>query len=91
MNATGRDGLVKKRRVCNSPEHSEARSPQSGNTSASPQLFFQTVDGPLAGILGHTNHGVTSYPFFSTNPVPAIEEFPEERTVIFAVRDRIPN
>ena len=38
MNPTGRYGVVMKCRVCNSPEHSEARCPQSRNTSASPQF-----------------------------------------------------
>ena len=60
MNPTGRDGLVMTCRVCNAPEHFEARCPQSRNTSASPQLCTQAVDGPLADIHGHTNHGVTS-------------------------------
>ena len=80
MNPTGRDGLVMKCRICNSPEHSEARCPQSRNTSASLQLVIQTVEGPLADILGHTNHGVTSYPIFSTNPVPVIDGPLEECT-----------
>ena len=91
MNPTGRDGLVMKCRVCNSPEHFEARCPQSRNSHASPQLFIQTVEGPLSDILGHTNHGVTSYPIFSTSPVPEENRFPEERTLSFMVRDRTPN
>ena len=91
MDPTGRYGQLMKFRVCNSPEHFEARCPQSRNTSASPQLLTQAVEGPLADILGHTNHGVTSYPIFSINPVPVIEEPPEERTLYFMVRDRIPN
>ena len=91
MNPTGRDGQVMKRRVCNSPEHFEARCPQPRNTSTSPQLFVQTVAGPLTNILNHTNHGVTSYPIFSTNPVPVVEEPQEERTLSFMVRDRTSN
>ena len=92
MTPTGRDGQVMKRRVCNSPEHFEARCPQSRNPSASPQLFTRTVEGPLTNILGHTNHGVTSYPIFSTNPVLVIEEPQEERTLYLSwLRDRIPN
>ena len=91
MNPTARDGQAMKRRVCNSPEHFEARCPQSRNTSTSPQLFIQTVEGPLTNILGHTNHGETSYPIFSTNPVPVIEEPQEERTLYFMVRDRTSN
>ena len=43
MNPTGRDGQVMKCRVCNSPEHFEARCPQSRNTSTSPQLLTQTT------------------------------------------------
>ena len=81
MNPTRRDCLVMTCRVCNYPEHFEARCPQSRNTSAPPQLFTQTVEGPLADILGHTNHGVTNYPISSANPVPVIEGPPEERTL----------
>ena len=91
MNPTGRDCLVMACRDCNSPEHFEARCPQSRNTSTSPQFVYPNVEGPLTNILGHTNHGVTSYPVFSTNPVPVIEETPEERTLSFMVRDRTPN
>ena len=91
LNPTGRDGLVMKCRVCNSPEHFEARCPQSRNNHASPQLFIQTVEGPLADILSHTNHGVTSYPIFSTSPVPEENRHSEERTLSFMVRDRTPN
>ena len=91
MNPTGRDGLVMKCRVCNSPEHFEARCPQSRNAQSSPQLFIQAVEGPLADILSHTNHGVMSYPIFSTSPVPEENRFPEERTLSFMVRDRTPN
>ena len=91
MNPTGRDGQVTRCRVCNSLEHLGARCPQSRNTSTSPQVFIQAVEGTLTNILGHTNHGVTSYPVFSTNPVPVIEELQEERTLSFTVRDRTSN
>ena len=91
MNPTGRDGQVMKCRVCNSPEHFEARCPQSRNTSTSLQLFIQTVEGPLANIFNHTYHGVTSYPIFSSSPVHAIEEPQEERVLSFMVRERISN
>ena len=90
-NPTGRDGQVMKCRVCNSPEHFEARCPQSRNIPTCLQVFFQTVQGPLTNILNHTNHGVTSYPIFSTNPAPVIEEPQEERTLSFTVRDRTSN
>ena len=91
MNPTGRDGQVMTCRVCNSPERFEARCPQSQNTSTSPQLFIQTVDGPLTNTLNHTNHGVTNYPMFSTSPVHAIEEPQEERVLFFMVRERASN
>ena len=91
MNPTGRDGQVMKCRVCNPPEHYEARCPQSQNTSTSPQLFTQTVEGPLTNILSHTNHGVTSYPIFSTSLVNAIEEPPEEHVLSFMARERTSN
>ena len=91
MNPTGRDGQVMKCRVCNSPEHLEARCPQSRSTPTSPQLFSQTVEGPLANILNHTNHGVTSYPMFGTSPVHAMEEPQEERVLSFTVRERASN
>ena len=91
MDPTGRDGQVMKCRVCNSPEHFEARCPQSRNTSASPQLFTQTFEGPLTNILSHTNHGVTSYPIFSTSPVNVVEEPLEERVLSFMVRERTSN
>ena len=54
-------------------------------------MFIQTVEGPLSDILGHTNHGVTSYPIFSTSPTPQENRFPEERTLSFMIRDRTPN
>ena len=91
MNSTGRDGQVMRCRICNSQEHFEARCPQSRNNPTSPQLFIQAVEGPLANVLNHANHGVTSYPIFSTNPVHAIGEPQEERTLSFMVRERTSN
>ena len=87
MNPTGRDGQVMKCRLCNSPEHFAARCPQS-RTSAPPQLCVQTAEGPLAGILEHTNHGVTSYPIFSTTPNPVVREGQDDHTLTFMVRER---
>ena len=88
MNPTRRDGQVMKCRVCNSPEHFEARCPQLRSTSASLQFFSRTLEGPQTNI---PNHGVTGYPIFSTNPVLVIEEPQEERTLSFMVRDRTSN
>ena len=87
MNPTGRDGQIMKCRLCNSPEHFAARCPQA-RTSTPTQLYVQTTEGPLAGILDHINPGVASYPIFSTTPNPAGREEQGNHTLTFMVRER---